>query len=97
MIWECQVCIEASAGKSIIVSGTIVVKFVNSNYGWRRLMSLADLSRDLQANGDIVFEEEFSFDIKLEAEASAPASGINIYFVGNTLIVAAIVGIGGMM
>ena len=60
-------------------------------------MSLADLSRDLQANGDIVFEEEFSFDIELEAEASAPASGINMYFVGNTLIVAAIVGIGGMM
>ena len=55
------------------------------------------MSRDLQANGDIVFEEEFSFDIALEAKASAPVSGINMYFVGNTLIVAAIMGIGEMM
>ena len=61
------------------------------------MTSLADFSRDLQANGDIVFEEDFSFDIELEAEASAPASGINMYSVGNTVIVAAIVGIGGMM
>ena len=85
----------ASAGKSITVSGTIVVKFMNS--GARQLAGLADLSRDLQANGDVASEEDFSFDIELEAEASAPASGINMSFVGSTVIVAAIVGIGGMM
>jgi len=87
----------ASAGKSISVSGTIVVKFMNPNSDGRQLASLADLSRDLQANGDVASEEDFSFDIELEAEASAPASGINMSFVGNTVIVAAIVGIGGMM
>lgn len=85
------------SSKSISVSGTVVVRFMNSNSDGRQLASLADLSRDLQANGDVASEEDFSFDIELEAEASAPASGINMSFVGNTVIVAAIVGIGGMM
>jgi len=86
---------DASAGKSISVSGTVLVKFMNTG---RQLASLADLSRDLQVNdGDVASEEDFSFDIELEAEAFASASGINMSFVGNTVIVAAIVGIGGMM
>ena len=89
---------DASAGKYITVPGTIVVKFMKSNSGGRQLASLADLSCDLQANnGDVASEGDFSFDIELEAEAPALAIGINMSFVGNTVIVAAVVGIGGMM